>query len=115
MDHLDRSNSNNPPPIPKQGSEEEGSICCSVVDILVFQYESRKTNISTTLRHIDPSSSSFPCFEIGEGLLEFGPSRWPFKHIQFIFLDCTVVITHPSIHAKHQTTTRSNDGIGPKR
>jgi hypothetical protein len=38
-------NSNNPPPISKQLEEEEeekeGSMCRSVVDITVFQYESR--------------------------------------------------------------------------
>jgi hypothetical protein len=43
MNHLDGLNSNNPPPIPKEGKgkEEEGSKCCSAVDITVFWYESR--------------------------------------------------------------------------
>jgi hypothetical protein len=40
MAHLDGLNSNNPPPPPPE--EEGGSMHRSVVDIPVFQYESRK-------------------------------------------------------------------------
>jgi hypothetical protein len=42
MGHLDMPNFNNSPPISKKGKEEEeGSMYHSVVDIPVFQYESR--------------------------------------------------------------------------